>query len=151
MFPKVTSVRQFRLNSSLYVSGPTGRAGAPRSFFLCGTMPENASRRRTTTTQLTPFCFFFLPILNNPKSAWALYVRCRLHQIHISFNSPCTGKPTTERFNSDFVEPVLLLPARRAVPHSRPTARRGFCFWNRRHLLTPRILCCDMLCFLPHC
>lgn len=39
MVPKVTSVRQFRLNSSLYVSGPTGRAGAPRSFFLCGTIP----------------------------------------------------------------------------------------------------------------
>ena len=30
---KVTSVRQFRLNSSLYVSGPTGRAGALRSCF----------------------------------------------------------------------------------------------------------------------
>lgn len=55
MVPKVTSVRQFRLNSSLYVSGPTARAGAPRSFFLCGTMPGregNASRRRTTTRQL---------------------------------------------------------------------------------------------------
>ncbi|PRQ15631.1 hypothetical protein RchiOBHm_MTg0498671 (mitochondrion) [Rosa chinensis] len=37
------------------------------------------------------------------------------------------GKPT-ERFDSDFVEPVLLLPARRAVPHSRPGALRGFCF-----------------------
>ena len=50
MVPKVTSVRQFRLNSSLYVSGPTGRAGALRSFFLCGTIPGregNASRRRT--------------------------------------------------------------------------------------------------------
>jgi hypothetical protein len=60
MVPKVTSVRQFRLNSSLYVSGPTGRAGAPRSFFLCGTMPGregNASRRRTTTTQLHYFGF----------------------------------------------------------------------------------------------
>ncbi|KAH0871205.1 hypothetical protein HID58_078227 [Brassica napus] len=48
-FPKVTSVRQFRLNSSLYVSGPMARARAPRSFFLCGTMSErerNASRRR---------------------------------------------------------------------------------------------------------
>lgn len=59
MVPKVTSVRQFRLNSSLYVSGPTARAGAPRSFFLCGTMPGregNASRRRTTTRQLH-FCF----------------------------------------------------------------------------------------------
>ncbi|KAF1898910.1 hypothetical protein Lal_00019031 [Lupinus albus] len=36
-----------------------GRAGALRSFFLCGTMPGregNASRRRTTTTQLTTFC-----------------------------------------------------------------------------------------------
>ncbi|KAH7511611.1 hypothetical protein FEM48_ZijujMtG0003600 (mitochondrion) [Ziziphus jujuba var. spinosa] len=46
--------RGIRLNSSLYVSGPTGRAGALRSFFLCGTMPGregNASRRRTTTTQ----------------------------------------------------------------------------------------------------
>lgn len=32
MFPKVASVRQFRLNSSLDVSGPTGRTGAPRSF-----------------------------------------------------------------------------------------------------------------------
>lgn len=55
MVPKVTSVRQFRLNSSFYVSGPTGRAGALRSFFLCGTMPwreGNASRRRTTTRQL---------------------------------------------------------------------------------------------------
>ena len=55
MVPKVTSVRQFRLNSSLYVSGPMARAGAPRSFFLCGTMPGregNASKRRTTTTQL---------------------------------------------------------------------------------------------------
>ncbi|KAG2251041.1 hypothetical protein Bca52824_081177 [Brassica carinata] len=55
MVPKVTSVRQFRLNSSLYVSGPMARAGAPRSFFLCGTMPGregNASRRRTTTRQL---------------------------------------------------------------------------------------------------
>ncbi|CAN6914685.1 unnamed protein product [Brassica oleracea] len=49
MVPKVTSVRQFRLNSSLYVSGPMVRAWAPRSFFLCGTMPGregNASRRR---------------------------------------------------------------------------------------------------------
>ncbi|CDY17100.1 BnaC06g00330D [Brassica napus] len=55
MVPKVTSVRHFRLNSSLYVSGPMARAGAPRSFFLCGTMPGregNASRRRTTTRQL---------------------------------------------------------------------------------------------------
>ncbi|KAK8503473.1 hypothetical protein V6N13_094698 [Hibiscus sabdariffa] len=55
MVPKVTSVRQFRLNSSLYVSGSTGRAAALRSFFLCGTMPGregNASKRRTTTTQL---------------------------------------------------------------------------------------------------
>lgn len=54
MVPKVTSVRQFRLNSSLYVSGLRGRAGALRSFFLCGTMPGgegNASRRPTTTTQ----------------------------------------------------------------------------------------------------
>lgn len=57
MVPKVTSVRQFRLNSSLYVSGLTGRAGAPRSFFLCGTMPGNVSRRRTTTRQLTTFAF----------------------------------------------------------------------------------------------
>lgn len=50
MVPKVTSVRQFRLNSSLYVSGPTGRAGALRSFFLCGTIPGgegNAPSRRT--------------------------------------------------------------------------------------------------------
>lgn len=34
------------------LAGPTGRAGAERSFFLCGTMPGregNASRRRTTT------------------------------------------------------------------------------------------------------
>ena len=57
MVTKVTSVRQFRLNSSLYVSGLTGRAGAPRSFFLCGTMPGNVSRRRTTTRQLTTFAF----------------------------------------------------------------------------------------------
>lgn len=37
---------------------------------------------------------------------------------------------------------MLLLPARRAVPHSRPGALRGFCFWKRRQcfvLLTPRI------------
>ena len=37
--------------------GLTGRAGAPRSFFLCGTMPWNVSRRRTTTRQLTTFAF----------------------------------------------------------------------------------------------
>lgn len=43
MVPKVTSVRQFRLNSSLYVSGPTGRAGALHSFFLCG---DDAGERR---------------------------------------------------------------------------------------------------------
>ncbi|KAA0065325.1 hypothetical protein E6C27_scaffold48587G00020 [Cucumis melo var. makuwa] len=56
MVPKVTAVRQFRLNSSLDVSGPTGRAGALRSFFLCGTMPGregNASRRRTRRLQLS--------------------------------------------------------------------------------------------------
>uniref|UniRef100_A0A0D2ZX06 Uncharacterized protein n=1 Tax=Brassica oleracea var. oleracea TaxID=109376 RepID=A0A0D2ZX06_BRAOL len=52
MVPKVTSVRQFRLNSSLYISGPMARAGAPRSFFLCGMREGNASRRRTTTRQL---------------------------------------------------------------------------------------------------
>jgi hypothetical protein len=38
MVPKAPSVRQFRLNSSLYISGPTGRAGALCSFFLCGTI-----------------------------------------------------------------------------------------------------------------
>jgi hypothetical protein len=38
MVPKAPSVRQFRLNSSLYVSGPIGRAGALCSFFLCGTI-----------------------------------------------------------------------------------------------------------------
>ena len=70
MVPKVTSVRQFRLNSSLYVSGPTGRAGALRSFFLCGTMPGregNASRRRTTTTQLLDFAS---PTAHTPFDAW---------------------------------------------------------------------------------
>ncbi|XVF75588.1 hypothetical protein PTKIN_Ptkin13bG0198900 [Pterospermum kingtungense] len=48
MVSKVTFVCQFRLNSSLYVNGPTGRAAALRSFFLCGMMPEregNASKR----------------------------------------------------------------------------------------------------------
>ena len=30
---------------------------AQRSFFLCGTMPGNVSRRRTTTRQLTTFAF----------------------------------------------------------------------------------------------
>ncbi|WZZ13049.1 hypothetical protein YC2023_106138 [Brassica napus] len=52
---QVISVRQFRFNSSLYVSGPMFRPEAPCSFFLCGTMPGregNASRRRTTTRQL---------------------------------------------------------------------------------------------------
>ena len=92
---KVTSVRQFRLNSSLYVSGPIGRAGAPRSFFLCVTMPGNASRRRTTRTQL----HFLFPSMRwaqciglmdkrtelAQKAHRALYIRCRLYQIHIDF------------------------------------------------------------------
>ncbi|CAN6835404.1 hypothetical protein Bca52824_048341 [Brassica carinata] len=39
MVPKVTSVRQFRLNFSLYVSGPMARAGAPRSSFSCISIP----------------------------------------------------------------------------------------------------------------
>lgn len=39
-----------------------------------------------------------------------------------------------------FVEPVLLLSARRAVPHSRPGALRGFVFGTDGSvLLTPRI------------
>lgn len=53
-----------------------------------------------------------------------------LHALEFLFTNEL-GKPT-ERFDSDFVEPVLLLPARRAVPHSRPVALRGPCFWNRR-------------------
>jgi len=59
MVTKVTSVRQFRLNSSLYVSGLTGRAGAPRSFFLsvwddAGECVEAANNNKTTNY----ICFF---------------------------------------------------------------------------------------------
>jgi hypothetical protein len=46
--PKAPSVRQFKLNSSLYVSGPAGWAGAMCSFFLC---------RRSKISKNT---FFFL-------------------------------------------------------------------------------------------
>lgn len=49
-------------------------------------------------------------------------------RVIVSFTNEL-GKPT-ERFDSDFVEPVLLLPARRAVPHSRPRALRGFFFFG---------------------
>lgn len=48
------------------------------------------------------------------------------------------GKPT-ERLDSDFVEPVLLLPACRAVPHSHLVALRSFCFWNRRQCFADAI------------
>ncbi|KAK6786355.1 hypothetical protein RDI58_014880 [Solanum bulbocastanum] len=57
MVPKVTLVRQFRLNSSLYVSRPTGRARALCSFFLCGMISGregNASRRQARQLY---FCF----------------------------------------------------------------------------------------------
>ena len=46
---------QAQLLALRYRTYTTGRAGALRSFFLCGTMPGregNASRRRTATTQL---------------------------------------------------------------------------------------------------
>ncbi|CAN7011711.1 unnamed protein product [Brassica oleracea var. botrytis] len=39
MVPKVTLVRQFRLNFSLYVSGPMARAGVPRSSISCISIP----------------------------------------------------------------------------------------------------------------
>ena len=52
MVTKVTSVRQFRLNSSLYVSGPIGRAEAPRFLSVCddvGECVEAANNKNTTT------------------------------------------------------------------------------------------------------
>ncbi|KAG2269791.1 hypothetical protein Bca52824_064346 [Brassica carinata] len=57
---KVTSVRQFRLNSSLYVSGPMARAGL-RSFFLCGTMPGEKGMRRGGEQQQDNYILAFPP------------------------------------------------------------------------------------------
>jgi len=65
------------------------------------------------------------PTHNNKKQAKQLEA---LLALEFLFTNEL-GKPT-QRFDSYFVEPVLLLPARRA--HSRPGALRGFCFWNRR-------------------
>ncbi|RID53954.1 hypothetical protein BRARA_G01312, partial [Brassica rapa] len=39
MVPKVISVRQFRVNSSLYISGPMARAQSLRSSFSCISIP----------------------------------------------------------------------------------------------------------------
>lgn len=61
MVPKVTSVRQFRLNSSLYVSGPTA-SGRGSALFLSvwddagerRECVEAANNNKTTTFWLFP-------------------------------------------------------------------------------------------------
>ena len=62
MVPKVTSVRQFRLNSSLYVSGPTGRSGRGSALFL--SVWDDAGERRecveaANNNNTTTFFFAF--------------------------------------------------------------------------------------------
>jgi hypothetical protein len=54
-----------------------------------------------------------------------------------------------KRFDSDFVEPVLLLSAHRAPPHSRSEVLRAFVFGTDGSvLLTPRINAFVATCYV---
>ncbi|KAK7377779.1 hypothetical protein VNO80_03211 [Phaseolus coccineus] len=129
-----------QLNSSLYVCGPTLLVGPglhALSFYvgrcrgekgMCRdalSIYQNGSGYLSIDLKIAcSSCFSFIsatPTHNNKKQAKQLEVLLALEFLFMNE----LGNPT-QRFDSDFVEPVLLLPALRA--HSRPGALKGFCF-----------------------
>lgn len=80
MVPKVTSVRQFRLNSSLYVSGPTLQVGPGLCAlsFCVGRCRGEKGMRRGGEQQQHNYIFAFPSIHDSALDRWIRELSWRL-------------------------------------------------------------------------